>query len=91
MRKCSKVLLIISMGTLFVMSSFAQDVDIVTDAVRVCNAKGIKPLTNCPEYNEAIKQAQAVMGNAVNDPKIKAENKAAIDEAVDMAGVNKNN
>ena len=90
MKIYSKVLLMLSMVT-FGMSALAEDVS--TEVALACKAKGFTTTTliNCPEYHELIKHLQSVAGSAVNDPKIKAENKAAMDASVDTAGVNKNN
>lgn len=64
--------------------------DIVNEATQSCINRNILPLTKCPEYNAAMKQAQQIAGSAVNDPTIKAENKAAIDKAVAAAGITNN-
>ena len=79
---------IVMLSTIFspiIQVCFAED--IVNEAIQSCMNRNVLPLTKCPEYNAAIKQAQQIGSNAVNNPAIKAENKAAIDKAVAAAGI----
>ena len=80
-----KILVLILSG---LMTMSYAETDFVNDAIKICLAKN-QPLKQCPEYNEAISKAQHIGNTAVNDPKIKAQNKAAIDQAVAISGANK--